>query len=1851
MKPLFSIGKLVILLSFVCIPSLVYAEDLVVSPIQWVQGNDSIPHPALNSMPTMLQAIAEGGECEGQYQYRWDWNGDGDYDDSQEGFTTSNSSTYGGYFAALHLEITFPESLGDRLYYPKVQVICGEETKTTVMPVLIRVNRICSQYGSSSRTPGCGDTGNLALTRKVYADRAVDRGLWYLFRQVSHYSDDGRGNSVHACTLSGSQKLYSLGHALNAFLRRGHGHGADRDTDPYYRHFTQCGLHAMLSNMTTTGTTGDSNLLGVENQAITYSNALSLGGSHPHSYESTAWIEPIASFGSGDYISPAGNAATFERSLRDIGQDLADGLVKCMTADKAWYYSCQNGSGSTTDASTNGWAPEALRLLERKYGVETYQAAKDGQRAWLGTYCPNGICVYHHVGAQLSGNALVGYGWTQDQTFDVNGVAGPSWQAVQTWYNSGSYWGLYYIYASTKGLRSFIPEITYLPNGTNWSNQFTDFFLTGYNDRFADTSARQNSDGSWGWAGSWSWASSVSTNERTGLVIQIIQSWLEVWAYARAFPELVSPGAEVTFDHSWTYTLDPSVNIVSYKWNVIDIIDSNLPTCEPEVNGCRDLNGDRDCLDQGEMCNEDNNANGEIDDDEIRWEFETIDPYETFTYAYTPNIDWGDEEKYNVRLRVTDSEGRYVDDIDSVQVTVSKRNNPPTIIAHPYGSNATYIGYVDTEVVLDGRASYDSDAAQEPYPGDSSRPVGIPDSIVSIHFDLNQDGDFDDEGEDGTSEVVRLTLTAESAIGDLVSIPMRVCDDGQWTDRCLDGLDQDDCSVCSYGSAPIRLLLNSEPPVISICKDDPDCTGYSVIVIDRVLEELNMDLSDTTDPEGAIGLNYHYEILEGNGEIFSDPEYINDPNNMGPKPHYVAYGEGHRIDILQVTVTDSGNLSSTAIIEVVVPNINPTGGWNDLRIEYKKPEISSTQFTSLGDGWYRLAINAQTVHGGLVTAYPQGSDIADTFSAYVDLTGDREAEYVLTEAEIPQGTPAYEFPEGYTGTAWTWFIDNDQGISDYYSREFTIPPKGNRLWYSYDLFGDQYQEIDSSSQDNYTFYYGDFEQNSLPFQVSVIDEGNLRSVVSLDLDVSNQAPIFETTSILRDEWMITLITSALDPNGDTITYEFNPGDGSQIQTNRGGIFTYQYTPNIYQTYSPTITVIDSRGGRTPFTWEVVYEEIPDLTPVINQIATQINPGGAVSVIIDANDPEGETLTIWIDWNDGQGQERILGGRTSRILPYRLSSYWIHIEVQDPSGNRISDSREIVLEDQPTVITQVQQNRLGDGSRLFSVQAQDLDQTQLRYFWDFNNDGIWEEENRVDSIASYTYPDAREYVAKVGVLDPWSNVMTERTLVVGAEHPPVISTVNLSYGPKGMMYINVEAHDPEGGPLTYEVVWGSELIGQEVIHTLPNGNGSYQYAYQTDPYYGRVIVHDQRGLTTEYSFESDIVDSPTLIQGVSISQTLNGEILVRVNAIDLDSQNELLYTFDFLADGFVDHQDQLSSVAVYTHEEAGTYTLKLSVVDPWSGRLTSTDAEYTLNPWRESAIADDHVLGDEGRCVVFRVSDDEQDFTAKVDPSACTGVDQPQATTEQTGWRWDFGDGTIRYGSEVGHIYVDDGIYEVQVSNQNTNRPRQSVIQAYISNQAPTFESDPVEMVSPGEVYIYEIHLEDLGQNDQIQLSLGEGIPEELTLSKDGDDRHWLLTWVVAEDEPFASHRITLKAEDGYIANDGSWVADGGYTEQRYWLSVEASDTDLNDRLTNAETTLETINDGENGSNSNATGTGTNGTNMGTDATDSLDPLTSGEDYDSSYVDSNCDQAPSSTLPPLFLLLMIGLFFKRQWIEE
>jgi streptogramin lyase len=854
-------------------PQVAEAQPQVFS-IDWVQGRPEVPHPSLNGKSVYLQAIAEGGGCNGSYNYRWDLNGDGDFNDGGEGWRGANVwGPRNGWFAPLGITYTFPDQPGDRLFYPRVEARCswGGPTAAVVVPYLQRVERICGGYpprrsGHHHSDISCNadENDNAKLTKNYINDWGVDRALWWMFNRMNHYGDDGRGNGIHSCTYHGWHSTYSLGHVLNAFLRRSHGGGPDADSDVYYRHLTQCGLHALLGTYEWSCNIGwDDCARGRCRCRMYHTGArVSMGGNWM-AYGSTAWSEPLGGFGNANYVSPRHG-----HNFRSLAQDVADGLVYCQGGNGGWYYSCQ---GSGPDGSTNGWAPEGLRIMKRKYDSNTYNWARDRQRSFLRSHCWNS-CSYHGGGWKLGGNALVGWGWVREEDFDWNADG----DQMRNHYHAVSggdhyHWGSYYMYATTKGLRSWVPELTYMGqgnqnnaenniNGRDWSSEFAEFLMSW-----------QSGDGSfeWCWHGdhhcghNWLGWSGIPRETITALETQIVQTWLEAQALARATPQQTGPRVPVEFDHSWSYILDPAVKIVQYRWD------------KDSRNGIWWENGQGADF-ESERCGNDDFACQR----RIR-----LSPY---VFSYTDNVGWDDVIGTRVTLQIRDSVGRYFTDDKSVEIQLSLKNHKPLIVSHPDGKDGIYQGYFGQPMAWDLTTTWDADecirdennasvkgncAGQEVFPGQGNRPRGRLDTITQICMDTNFNGSFCEnaaetadvkdgytffEAMDGTTRRVwnrigyKIFTPGDNLDeGVIVGIPVRACDDGRWNGKCYqpgDGgpgnLTRGDCSECSYGTLSVSVIRNVDPPEVVISDPSPASAVCTLNVDEIPSDEQYFDVTD-----------------------------------------------------------------------------------------------------------------------------------------------------------------------------------------------------------------------------------------------------------------------------------------------------------------------------------------------------------------------------------------------------------------------------------------------------------------------------------------------------------------------------------------------------------------------------------------------------------------------------------------------------------------------------------------------------------------------------------------------------------------------------------------------------------------------------------------------------------------------------------------------------------------------------------------------------------------------------------------------------------------------------------------------
>ena len=771
------------------------AEPFRVISVPWVATRPEVPHDGVNGQSSYFQAVGRGGNC-GTYEYRWDFNGDGLWDTNGGNFTDAPSKW------DLGVQYTYDNQAADRLFVARVEGRCGAETDTAEFPIRIRVNP----------------------TRAQRLNRAITNGLWYGHVAMS------RDEANHLAWWGETPDMAVL---AQAFMNRGHRHGVDPETDPYYEDANWI-VNMLLTRYTTVDI--QSGNVGGVNPDVN-GNTFGLMTDRDNSnYFGGPQLEAIASWGDMDYICPPTSSANVAgRRLGDVVQDAAEFFMWAQTDiafndDFAggWDYGTNSGAPDTSQvgwaavglfsAGVNGGATIPDWVKTRTYNVVAYNASEraGGPVGGYGYHGPN-ECGSNHSRSGAMLNAL-GFALSRNRD-DVrvrNTIAflgnnfdndlNDCWTPRQFNGDQANYYALYQI---TKGMRSFGEPIRFMGDANvDWYARYADFLIR-----------TQGADGRWTNDNGWMGAREMVHGMALLIAIPTIFETPPV-AVADANPVLAGPGDLITFSHSQSYAPDPSVPIVAYRWDFVD-----YPTG-------LDLNSDGDFLDPGEHAPEDTNGDGQVTGDEIVWEVQTGDPNERPTFTYNPpGLSFGDEVVFKVTLEVEDALHRTSIDDESVHIRVSIINHPPVALPHPSGNpDATYAIVPGRSYLLDGGRSYDPDSDDLPQAG---FPV---DFITSYLWDLNGDGVFETSG-------VTANFDAPSAWqpGERHSVQFKVCDDGTWVGTpdatCPDG----DCTLCSERSVSFDIIPNA-PPVATADPSQVD-----------VEEGGNIHVSaGGSDPEGGL---------------------------------------------------------------------------------------------------------------------------------------------------------------------------------------------------------------------------------------------------------------------------------------------------------------------------------------------------------------------------------------------------------------------------------------------------------------------------------------------------------------------------------------------------------------------------------------------------------------------------------------------------------------------------------------------------------------------------------------------------------------------------------------------------------------------------------------------------------------------------------------------------------------------------------------------------------------------------------------------------------------------------------------
>jgi PKD repeat protein len=383
-------------------------------------------------------------------------------------------------------------------------------------------------------------------------------------------------------------------------------------------------------------------------------------------------------------------------------------------------------------------------------------------------------------------------------------------------------------------------------------------------------------------------------------------------------------------------------------------------------------------------------------------------------------------------------------------------------------------------------------------------------------------------------------------------------------------------------------------------------------------------------------------------------------------------------------------------------------------------------------------------------------------------------------------------------------LDGNDPVADDHPIAWCQPYDGGRSWYT----GSGHTAATYSEPDFLEHLLGGIE---------------ITAGVASSPECANQGPTVQAAADPQTgaaPLTVSFTSSGSDPEGQTLVYKWNFGDGGQA-FGQSAMHTYQQPG----TYMAKVTVTDPDGATGTAEVEVIVTDPPNRAPTVRAAA---DPGSGdapleVHFSAEGSDPDGDTLGYEWDFGDGG---TAFGAQATHT--YRSAGeYDATVTVTDPDGAAGTATVHVTVSGNhaPSVtMTADPQSGTAPLRVRFEAQGSDPDGGSLRYRWDFG-DGSRPENDRRET---HTYRSPGTYTARVTATDrEGASSSAELEITVTEQRvnqPPSVTmtaTPQTGAAPLEVLF-SAEGSDPEGGELSYRWRFGGDddddsKSGHEVTH--------------------------------------------------------------------------------------------------------------------------------------------------------------------------------------------------------------------------------------------------------------------------------------------------------------------------------------------------------------------------------------------------------------------------------------------------
>jgi PKD repeat protein len=424
-------------------------------------------------------------------------------------------------------------------------------------------------------------------------------------------------------------------------------------------------------------------------------------------------------------------------------------------------------------------------------------------------------------------------------------------------------------------------------------------------------------------------------------------------------------------------------------------------------------------------------------------------------------------------------------------------------------------------------------------------------------------------------------------------------------------------------------------------------------------------------------------------------------------------------------------------------------------------------------------------------------------------------------------------------------------------------------------------------------------------------------------------------------------SNSTDPDGDTLRYHWQFGDGEQANTaktshvyTQPGIKIVNLTVNDTQAedkatiFVQVIPIPDPNnvnvppkaaidGNKTGYTEEVIYFTSLATDSNGDNLSYKWNFGEGRFVNLLSPDAEGKTVThIYNASGNYTVTHWVQETNTTERFISNLATVWADISAL-PVFPPLADAGPNV---NAVVNSEVTLNGAGA--------SQNAGGRITKFEWDFENDGVYDWTSNTTGKAKHTYTAVRAYVARLRVTDDRGLTAEDITNVTVAAPPNKLPVANAGDDKSAFVGQAVSfqgtASDEDGQIVKYQ--WDYEDDGVWDYESPSSGMGSWTYR-SPGTYEARFRATDDRGGTAEDTAAVTVVLNLPPVADSGGDQSVNaGDIVQFDGSGSRDPEGgRLSFSWDF------DDQDGLQAdatgpMADHTYTKGGDYTATLTVTD-------------------------------------------------------------------------------------------------------------------------------------------------------------------------------------------------------------------------------------------------------------------------------------------------------------------------------